>query len=377
MNKPHLISALFVVAQSFVIPVAFSSVALSLGAGTDDNPYRLADKFDLDSGRYLSTTFVYNGKFDNGVYVYLRANKLAFESQQSDADSNRQNVKLGFRHKFDNKDKFNITLSATNYDKTYVSRSTGQVGTSGGEEIPDRYDNRSFMLKTDYKFRLTAKHNITVLAELTNKDYEEQVSTSLSNLDYIQLGAGLRWRYKPEKTWYVETSFRYRDREYDDKRARDDAGKAIEDSELSYDYYRAAISSVWNINRQHRLSLKIQREDLHDNFSGYYDRETAKLALSWRYKPNKNSSLSTRLQYTDYRNSNKSVLEDDNELEDDNTSVDNHGTLLSINYRRLLWNLEHYKVEGYFKSKWYNYDAKRDIYRYQRSIFELGASVTF
>ncbi|WDE03480.1 hypothetical protein SG34_019055 [Thalassomonas viridans] len=378
MKQTHFISTLVVVAQSLVIPAAYSAVELSLGAGTDNNAFRLADKFDPESGRFYKTTFSYSDRFDNGVYVNLKATQTSFESKLDYADSDRQNLKLGFRHTFDNSNRFNFAVSGSNYDKTYISRTTGKVGTSGGKEIEDRYDNRWWRLQSDYTFNLSDKHSLNLFAELLDKNYEEvEGSDSLSNLDYRQLGTGGRWFYKPAKGWRLETSFRYRDREYDDKRARDDQGKSIENSDLSYDYYRFLFSGMWSINRQHRLVLRAYREDLNDNYSGYYDRETTNVSLSWRYRWDKNNTLNTRLQYIDYRNAND-LSQDEGELdEDENDSVDNHGTVFTIDYQRLLWKNKDYKVNGYVKTSWYNYDAPRDIYQYQRSIVELGVSVKF
>ncbi|WP_281558930.1 hypothetical protein [Thalassomonas sp. RHCl1] len=378
MKQTHLISTLVVVAQSLVIPVAYSSVEISLGGGSDNNAFRLADKFAPESGRFYKTTFSYRDKFDNGLYVNLKATKTTFESKMENADHDKQDVKLGFRHTFDNTNKFNFAVSGSNYDKTYISRSTGQVGTSGGKEIEDRYDNRWWRLQSDYTFNLNEKHSLNLFAELLNKDYEEvDGSDSLSNLDYRQLGTGIRWFYKPAKSWRLETSFRYRDREYDDKRARDDDGKAIENSELSYDYYRLLLSGIWSINKQHRLVLRAYREDLEDSHSGYYDRETVNASLTWRYRWDKNNTLTTRLRYIDYRNANDLAQDESEQDEDENNSVDNHGTIFSVDYQRLLWKNKDYKVNGYVKGSWYNYDAPRDIYQYQRSIVELGASVKF
>ena len=379
MNKTNFISTLAVVAQSLVIPAAYASVELTLGAGSDNNAFRLADKFDPESGRFYKTTFAYSDKFDNGMYVNLKATKTTFESKLENADSDKQDIKLGFRHTFDSSNKFNFALSGSNYDKTYISRTTGLVGTSGGKEIEDRYDNRWWRLQSDYTFNLNDRHSLILFAELLDKNYEEvDGSDSLSNLDYRQLGTGVRWLYKPAKNWRLETSLRYRDREYDDKRARDDDGKSIEGSELSYDYYRALVSGIWSINKQHRLVFRAYREDLEDNYSGYYDRETVNASLTWRYRWDKRkNTLTTRLQYIDYRNANDLAQDESEQDEDENNSVDNHGTVFSINYDRLLWKNQDYKVYGYVKGSWYNYDAPRDIYQYQRSILELGGSVKF
>ena len=372
MNKVKQFAIIGFLPVIFLLPTANATLELGIVAGTDSNPFKLADQFKPQSSSYLLSTLAYRQKFDNGLYLKLKADIYTYKLDI--ANKNKQRVQLGFNHKFENKNVFDMAISAGSYDKTYVSRSTGEIGSSRGEQIPDRYNNQWLLANIDYRYRLNKHHTYTVFAENLIKDYENLSGFRLSNLDYQQMGMGLRWKYRLTKNFSLKSSFRYRHREFDDRRARTQFGFIIADSQLTYDYFRADIKTLWYLDKKQRLLAMIYKESKRDNYSGYYDRDSYNIALAWRYKTDSDSRINVKLKYVDYQSNNDIS---DNNQDEENNSVSHKGPILTVKYDKQLWQSNHYSIDGMVNAAWYKDSADNYIYEYQRSMIEVGLKLKF
>ena len=366
LNLSYALIVLFVVS-----PLAQADVKINAAAGFDDNPHRLAEQFDPDASGFINLSLNYQEQLDTGLFVKLNLNRTSYNAD-NDANKTRWNFGAGYWHQFEDKDTLKFEFTNGDYDKTYVSRSTGEVGTSNNQPIGDRYDYSWSRALTEYNYRINKQHRITFKGEVYQKDYIDYSAFNLSNLDYQHLGFETKWRYRIAKNWFLYTGYRYRLRDYDGRVAKDTLGNDIADSNLEYTYHKLNVRARWRINKNNRINLQIFNEDKQDNFEGYYDTTYAGYDLSWRWKSDDDLMFNTRIRYLDYQSQND-IPESESE-EEFNTS-DNDGFVFSFTYQQTMWELKERSVNLFARAYVYDFEAVNPIYAYQRNLIEVGVKV--
>ncbi len=369
--------------KPFVFPILVTSLALlsinahgninaTVSTGVNSNPFNLTNKLSPEEEYFTKLGVNLNYHFDNGFFVGAKAKDTKFTDNR--ADITTYNANVGYRLTFDKYDRLDIRMAYSDYDKTYISRFTGKTATSRGQPIPDRYDNVKQELRLDYRHKINKKNIIRVRSYYQQKDYFDYIATSLSNLDYDEFMAQLAWKHNISKFWFINTVARFKDRYYDDKRAKDSAGNSIESSNLEYRYYRGNISSTWRLDKKQRVTLSFDHELKLGNYSSYFDRETTNAAINWRYKFDDKASLTLAVRYNDFRRNNEVI---DDEVEEQDNSIDHNGYRLDAKYKKMLLKSEHYNLAGFIRANWLDDDSDREIYQYDRSTIELGVRASF
>ena len=351
-----------------------AATKVSVLTGIDDNPFRLTNSLNAKHGFFINTDLDYSKRFKNGLSINFNADLTEFEARVKDASSTRWDLGAGYRYKFNKRSRIDFDVSTGELDKTFVSRTTGQVGTFNDQSIPDRYDYSWQAFEAKYQYRVNKQHRLGITAELYNKDYFDYQTLNLTNFDYQHLGLELDWRYRINKSWTLYTDLRTRKREYESREARTLQGDLISGSLLEYQYNRIAMTARWNISDKVRLSMQLFNEDKQDNFSGYYDTTFSGYSISWRRETDENAIITARFRYQDYQNQNN-VSED--EFEEELDTNDNRGFVLSFSFRKPFWTFDKNTIDGYFRTSLYHFKAEQRIYEYNRQLFEVGLRASF
>lgn len=347
---------------------------VSLLTGIDDNPFRLTNSLNAKQGFFLNAAVDYDNRFKNGLSINFSARAIEFEARVEDASSVRWDAGGGYRYQFNKSSRIDFEGSVGQLDKTYISRSTGRIGSFSGTSIPDRYDFVWQKAAAKYQNRLNKRNRIQLGVEYYNKDYFDYINLTLAKFDYQRIAVDANWRYRWNKDWTTYLDFRAKQRVYEDRRARTLQGDLIDGSDLEYQYNRVSINTRWNIDEEMRLSLRLFSEDRQDNHSGYYDTNFSGYSLSWRRKTEEDAIITARLRYQDYKNENN-VTED--EFEEEQDTNDNRGFVLSFSFRKPFWNVGDVGIDGYFRTSLYHFKAEQRIYEYNRQLFEVGLRARF
>lgn len=304
---------------------------------SDDNPYKLADPGGSETAYNLNLDYDFTKRIAKRFKVYggVEIERLAYGSAYDDADEEGYEIELGLSHSKTLSKQHKLKTEGGIYfqskDDTYISRSSGEVATKSGQEIPDRFshDSTGFILEFDYyvmkSWRLSL--DFDYMERDYNKDYE---ALGLSKLDYEQYTLVPSIRYRPNEHWQFSLALPFSKREYDDRRGEDLNGDDIPGSDLEYetDGYRVKIdfepSNLWSLS----LSYKsIQRED---NYSGRKDYDKETISGSVVITPNEKNRLEVSYRSIDRDSDNVFSSFNDQELRSAS------GDKFSISYERVL-----------------------------------------
>jgi hypothetical protein len=339
--------------------------------GLDTNPHRLSSELDPDAELFGLVDIRFSNHFDNGVSIDGRS-KHALYPDDDRADWSRTELDLGYRGKFELSDKkfgYRISTDWLDRDKNYVSRTTGEDATFGGESIVDRYDYEQLNLNAEISYRTEDSHRLRARYQRRDKDYQDFSIPGLSNFDYDhdRLRLDLRLRLADEHSLSLE----YGDttREYDDRRAEDLNGNEIPGSDLEYDYTEYALSYLYRPDKDFYFTLEVSFSDRSDNGVGYNDSTYDSLYLSWRKKINETDEIRGSVTYSVFEYDNRS-FSDTALLEED--AFDNDGYLLKLDYKRKLRQNGDENLALVYELQIDDYDSSDDRYRYDRFIIAVG-----
>ena len=343
-------------------------VSLQSTPGFDSNPLRLNEDLLPEGAMFSENRLTLDHKIGDALSIKFRAQATSFEEKLRDA--NRESLSSRFIYRIDPSKSSTVKFSGSMglSDKTYVSRSTGQIAQFSGQDIGDRYDYNWQGLELDYRFRLNKIHRFDVEVILQSRDYHDYTNLGLSNRDYTQFELASSWRYKITKEWTVKNSFEYQFRDYLDREALDLGGNSIANSQLAYQYQGVSSELIWKVTKEHRVFAKFSYIDKSDNASGYYDTESLRFNAEWVWSPNKTDKIRVRWRYSDLKSS-STPLED--EL-DDTDGLDTVGSTLTLQGQKALWNVAGGRVSVLGRFQSYSYDAQQSIYTYDRNKFYLG-----
>jgi len=260
-----------------------------VSTGYDSNPYRLSGNLDDGEAWFVDTNVFANqkfGKFKLSGALKNRAHKDSF----NDADVLTGKLKGRYKSKYSvmGKKFFSSAAIETGFkNKTYVSRTTGKIGVSNGQQIEDRYDYDYWRLSTSSSIWLRDQVKTSFALSYNNKSYDDQSSTTLSNLDYEQVDLKNTWLFKQNKDSSFKLTLSIGERDYDNRRIKNKAGTLVAGSDLKYFYHNVKLSHQYNITQNLSLDLGIKYEERSDNGSGYYDTDRLKYTANAFYELDK------------------------------------------------------------------------------------------
>ncbi len=356
------------------IPATFAAPKIDAAVGHDDNPFRLADSFNPESGTYLDLGLRWKDKLDTGLYYDLNASGRMFVDEQKNGDlDNANNVRakfhLGYEHKFKIFDRSTKAYVEAGYgisDKTYVSRLSGLIGKTGSTEIPDRYDYQFGEAVTGFTMRLNKKLRLGMYLEAHTRGYEDYTSVGLSNLDYTQYGIGTELRYRFGKANRLYAGLEQFRRDFDDKRQRTTTGSSITGTDLRYDISRLKFNYYFRPTDDFRVTFSSSYELRDDNGSGYYDYEQYRGTLLFRYAISEATAIRASVSYKELDYTARNQLTD---LEDEDYSQED-GFTYRLTYQYDLPTSE--DISLYASYRLDKIDSNTAEYVYDRQQVELG-----
>ena len=348
-----------------------ADLSVAAQGGLDSNPHRLSSPLDPDIELFGLLDLRFSNDFDNGVSVGARSRHALYPDDDR-ADWSRTELDLGFRDKFElEKKEFEYRLSTdwTDRDKNYVSRTTGEDATFGGESITDRYDYEQLNLDAEISYRTANRHRLRARYQNRSKDYADYSIPGLSDFDYdhdryrfdVELRLAESHRLSLE---YGETS-----REYDDRRIEDLDGNEIPGSDLEYDYSEYAVGYQYRPDRDFWFFAEVSFSDRADNGDGYNDSTYDRVYLSLRHRINAAEEFRASLTYSEFEYDNRS-FSNAAQLEED--AFDNDGYLVKLDYERKLRPNGDEKLTLIYELQLADYDSSDSRYRYDRVIGSVG-----
>jgi len=275
-----------------------------LSGGYDSNPSTLADKFDPEAAIFARIRATVSQKITSNLKTSISVNSRRYNSDGENSDTNRSKLSLKYRDTIGEKMKSKLTLSADigTFDKTYVSHTTGNIGTFSGQDLSDRYDYQWWSTSASLSKKITRRLTANFGSEMLVRDYEDYDIAGLSNFDYRQLTFSTRWRYRFSKSHRSILNLGLSKREYDDKRELTLTGTTIENSDLMYTHQNVSLSHRYKFNRYLTIKGSASYFSQQDSGQGYYDyiRLSSQLAIRYKVLPLSNIQLKFDYRKDDY-----------------------------------------------------------------------------
>ena len=363
-----------IVGLLLLLPVAGIEAAdLSVAGhgGMDSNPHRLSSDLDPDLELFSLVDFRFSNRFENDVSLKARS-KHAFYPGDDRGDWSRTELDIGYRGKFElNERKFRYRLSSdwTDRDKNYVSRTTGEDATFGGESIVDRYDYQQLNLNAEISYRTEQGVRFRLRYQNRDKDYEDFSIPGLSDFDYEHDRYRFEVEFRPSDVHRLSIEYGSTDRKYKDRRVEDLDGDEIPNSDLEYDYSDYSFAYLYRPDRVFEFWLEASFSDRSDNGVGYNDSTYDSVYLRWRKKLNERDEFRASLTISEFEYDNRS-FSDSAQLEED--VFDNDGYQLQIDFKRKLRQNNGDDLTLIYEAQIDNYDSSDSRYIYDRLILSIG-----
>ncbi len=373
MRNLLIIKAIYIL---FVSHFAGASDTNSINAtilyGEDTNPHNLASELTPLQQTFAEGEFKFRTNYNNTLFASGKAVKsVYFDDARADTfkASGRVSLKSDFKI-FDRKFKYKFGLSHLKSDKTYVSKTTGQVATFGGASIADRYDST----QNNYLFELSYRPYRTLKVKFNyktrEKTYTEFEIDGLSNLDYSHINYLLGMEYKSSDLgrFFLEGSFRQR--EYLDRRAKDLDGDTILDTDLIYDYHIVNIGYIYRPDKKVRWKYTYNYEKRQDNSTGFYNTASGYISIIGKYQFGDYHFLKGRLKYSKVSYDNQLDPGDDSLLDED--AKEKQGGMAMIGYEWILATLFDTNIAFYIELEHSVFANTNLIYTYEKSKASAG-----
>ncbi|MDH5737493.1 MAG: hypothetical protein OEZ23_04250, partial [Gammaproteobacteria bacterium] len=240
--------------------VAFSVVS-------NDNVYKMPDKaisgvsVEAGVGSLLDLSYDFTNEYQTKGDFFIAVD-LSSEMYGSDGDADETVLSFktgsanGYSLAGDNRIKTKAGVFYDRKDKTYVSRFTGLVPVSGGQELNDRFSYTQYGVFGNLDYYMGKATRVSLDIEYKTKDYaEDYVDIGRTNFDYSQWKIKPMIRHQINRELRVGFSLPLAFREYDDRSAQDLLGADIIPSDLEYDYKGLDLSLEYEPARN--LSMEI------------------------------------------------------------------------------------------------------------------------
>lgn len=349
-------------------------IKIQSGLGFDDNPFRLSERF-------LSTDEAF---WHNDIELTFSAtDSLSFEAgvrdynyfDQSDASSQLLDGRIQYDHELTHCD-CNITASVNyrDFDKTYISRFSGQRFSFGGQDASDRYDYSQIRPELKFTYDINERHSLTTSLRLIVRDYHDYAQIGLTNLDYSEYRLHAQWQIKPNKVSRYQLFTDIQQRQYDDRLAVDVNGKSIIGLISEYDYWKIGLKTRFKVAKRQWLYVNFNFQERTDNSQGYYDTETIQAYFRYyaRFSNDTTVDLSARYNDLDYP---RAQLTQNIENQDETPS--SQGWTYRANIQTTLPVFESLPLLGYVNLAYYDVTADQAAYEYDRTRLSAGIKITF
>lgn len=370
--RPLLASALLFTSATSLAEVKADA---RLDLGYDSNPYTLSDGVGEEGGMFMAldasaeATRETGGGGELGVDAGVAAR--LFGSSMSDANEQQYFVRVGGETGGKRRDHiFDWALRYRLRDSTYVSRATGDVATSGGSSIGDRYDSGIADLVGTWHLPGGTWGRVSLEGTAESKDYrEDYASLGLDRLDYTQFGLEPQYEYERGAN-SVRVKLPWAVRQYRDRRVSDVNGLPVAGTDLEYTYYGLDLRYAREISKVDEVGFTGGYETRSDNGVGYGDRKRWQTGVEWTHKPAKGEKLSAGVDYSS-RVFDRPVT--GNPLINDETP-EKKGFALDVKYERPFPGVAVPDLALLGAARWESYSNSSDpIYEYDR--YELFAGV--
>jgi len=355
-----------------------SSFALEIDAelspGYDDNPFRLTDNFDPEGGWYVDTELKAKQYIGDFRFRGALANR-SYENSLDDGDASTVKLDGRYKKKYEiaGKKAFShLIVKYGNKNKTYVQRSTGEVGTFSGQEIENRYDYDSWGGEAKTAVYFTKQLRVGLEVDYINKDYNDPSVAGLSNLDYDQFKISNDWTFKASDRSKFEFILSAAKREFDDKREKTLAGSNVAGTDLEYDLYSASISHKYKISPQLTSELELKYKDRSDNGSGFYDTDEYKVSAGIAYEIDEGLNLAINASYLDREYDNEQIVD-----ENDDLHPGKDGYSISAHIEKDLDSIKILPLALFAGVQYDDYDSNDPNYEYDRVQVFAGVEMSF
>ena len=355
-----------------------SSYALKIDAeispGYDDNPFKLTDSLNPEGGWYVDTEL--KAKQYIGDFRFRGAlTNRSYENSLDDGDASTVKLDGRYKKKYEiaGKKAFShVIVKYANKNKTYIRRSTGDVGTFSGQEIENRYDYYSWAGEAKRAVYLTKQLRAGLEINYLNKDYHDPRFSSLSNLDYDQFEISNYWTYKASDLSKFEFVISAAKREFDDKREKTLAGDNVAGTNLEYDLYSSSLSHKYKVTPQLTSELKLKYKDRSDSGAGFYDTEEYKISAGLNYEINKGLNLAINASYLDREYDHEQIVD-----EDDDVHPGKDGYSISAHIEKDLNPIRTLPLALFAGIQYDDFDSNDPVYEYDRVQVFAGVEMRF
>jgi len=272
---PALLGAMLI---SFQVKAGETELDLDVSAGYDDNPYRLS--VNEKSGGFVEFDASLDYDADVGdvsaFFLEVDADASRFSGGAKDASDMVTAVHTGFE--FDwrtgNRNRYRLEIGAGTRLRrgTFVSRFTGEIGTIGTTEIPDRfdYDRADVFANSDYYLGDNLKLSLDL--DYRDKDYvEDYAILGADRLDNKETSIAPSLRYDVSDQWRVTVFGDFKVREYVNRTNDDATGNPIPGSNREYDYSEIGMALEFQGRDDRQWEFGLSSGDRKDNGVGYWD----------------------------------------------------------------------------------------------------------
>ncbi len=356
-----------------VVAIASDDKALNatIMYGLDSNPHKLSSGLNPSEQNFAAAEVKLRTSFFKTIYFNAKATKSKyFDDARADEFYASANLALKSDFKiFKRKFKYKISANHRTKDKTYVSKTTGLVATFGGQSIADRYDSKQNNYLAELSYKPYNYLKLETSYRTRDKSYQEFEIAGLSNLDYSHQELVLGMEYKASELGKFYLNLGVRQREYDDKRTKDLDGVDIIDSNLIYDYHTVNIGYIYRPSKDIRWKYSYRYEDRTDNGSGYFDANSGYLSIAGKYRLGDYHFLKSRIKYSRFSFINQL---DPGEEPLDEDAKEKQGVSLMVGYEWVVATLFDSNFALYLELEYSNFDNTDLFYDYDRSIASLG-----
>ena len=346
-------------------------LSVTLDTGYDSNPFQLSELHPIESDSFIETRVKYRQRFDTGFYLIGNLKSSFYLGAVDEANKTRFNFGGGFKGRykfFRKKSRYKFEIRHYQYDKTYVSRTTGQIATFSGVEIADRYDSNWMNLKGSTEVILNKSFEFEVAFQYKVKSYEDFTTLGLSNLDYSQNFVETRLIYNTDK----ENRFRFGaetgQRVYDNRLANQLDGTIIPLSNLEYQFQRYSFE-YRNKKGKATGSFGFDAELREDNGGGFYDTVRSSAFTKYKYKKKSGSFISAKLSYINSSFDNSIPL---GLVQNDEEIRSKEGLAFDLEYMRNLIDFGYPDFFFHLKYSYEDFDNADPFYIYDQSLFQVG-----
>lgn len=371
-------TVLFMVQPSTLLAKTSVEPKLDLYAvyGIDSNPYRLRSELTPTTAGFQLWHVKGSYKSVSNFKVDLIGRKKLYEEQYSDGNEEQFTIRSSFKGLFKVGKRtayFKPLIEYRTKDKTYISRTTGKVGTYGGEAIGNRYDYTQLGAWMNTGIRMTKPFRLELAYGYEDRDYYDYTDIGASNYSFETQSFQVRSKWKT-KHQLIQINYGFSLRNYDDKRQRDLAGNTLTNTDLKYEkqnlkaqYQVAALNIV-------KLGAAVDYSINKDNGSGYYD--YTQVNSIFYLKSHSNKGINWKVQYRNSEftyNKRTEAAQDD---EDAYTKNDGQETSARLGYRM---NDDTYSlnIEVYGQYRYYDNESDYAAYTYDQQVSELGLKIRY